>query len=49
MPSPSSYPLSEDSFMKSCYCLILPHFLLVITPVAADMYCDVNTPIGGGR
>lgn len=23
--------------------------VLVITPVAADMYCDMNTIIGGGR
>jgi hypothetical protein len=49
MPSATSHPLSEDSFMKSCYYVALAPLLLVITPVAADMYCDMNTTTGGGR
>jgi hypothetical protein len=36
------YPLSEDSFMKNYHFLALAPFLLVITPVAADMYCGMN-------
>lgn len=44
MPSPSSYPSLEESFMKICYCLVLALLLLVITPVAAaDMYSDMTT------
>lgn len=37
--------------MKSSYFLALALLLLVITPVpaAADMYCSMNTVIGGGR
>ena len=29
--------------MKNRYFLVLPPLLLVKSPVAADMYCDVNT------
>ena len=28
---------------------VLLLLFLVITPVAADMYCDMNTITGGGR
>lgn len=35
--------------MENCYFLVLPPFLLVSTPVAADMYCNLNTKTGGGR
>jgi hypothetical protein len=35
--------------MKKFCCLVLALLLLVITPVAADMYCDMDTIIGGGR
>lgn len=35
--------------MKRCCYLVLALLLLVISPVAAaDMYCDMNTFIGGG-
>ena len=44
MPS-ASYPLLEDFLMKR---VIIVSFSAV-TPVAADMYCDMNTIIGGGR
>ena len=44
-----SYPLLEDDFMKKRYSLVLPPLLLVKSPVAADMYCDMNTIIGGSR
>jgi len=50
MPS-AFYPLLsflEEPFMKRRYCLVLPPFA-VITSLAADMYCDMNPPIGGGR
>ena len=43
-----SYPLLEDDFMKKRYCLVLPPLLLVKSPVAAAMYCDMNTKTGGG-
>ena len=43
------YPLLEDDFMKKRYSLVLPPLLLVKTPVAADMYCDVNIITGGGK
>ena len=39
--------LSEDAFMKIRYFLVLALLLLVITPVAADMYCEMNI-VGGG-
>ena len=43
MPSASSYPLSEGTFMKRYYVLVLALLLLVIPPVAAaDMYSDMN-------
>ena len=35
--------------MKIRYFLALAPFLLVITPGSADMYCDMNAVIGGGR
>ncbi|MFA7087018.1 MAG: hypothetical protein WC145_10175 [Aliarcobacter sp.] len=38
------YPLLEDSFMIN---VILISFT-ASTPVAADMYCDMNTKTGGG-
>lgn len=39
-----SFPLWEDSFMKSYYFLVLALLLVVISPAAAaDMYCDMNT------
>jgi len=48
MPSALSYPLLEESFMKNCYCLALAP-IMAITPLAADMYCDMNPSTGGGR
>ena len=49
MPSASLITSLEESFMKSCYCLVLSPLFLVITPDAADMYCNVNTTTGGGK
>ena len=49
---PAFYPLLsflEESFMNCRYCLALAPLLLVITPVAADMYRDMNNFTGGGR
>ena len=34
--------------MKYSYCLVLAP-LMVVTPVAADMYCDMNKSSGGDR
>ena len=41
----SSFPLLEDFLMKR---VIIVSFSAA-TPVAANMYCDTNTIIGGGR
>ena len=41
----SSFPLLEDFLMKR---VIIVSFSAT-TPVAADMYCDMNNITGGGR
>lgn len=41
----ASYPLLEDFLMK----LVIIVSFNATTPVAAYMYCDMNTIIGGGR
>ena len=48
---PAFYPLLpflEERFMKCCYCLTLAP-VMVVTPLAADMYRDMNNSTGGGR
>lgn len=48
MPS-AFYPLLpflEEPFMNCRYSLVLAPFT-VINPLAADMYCDMNTFTGG--
>lgn len=48
---PAFYPLLsflEEPFMNYRYCLVLAP-IADITPFAADMYCNMNPPIGGGR
>jgi len=56
---PGKTPFQEGSFMKNYYFLALALLLLVITPVAADMYYDQTanffesygsfSSFGGGR
>ena len=47
---PGKTPFQEGSFMKIRYFLALALLLMVITPVATDMYCYMNNrmvPVGG--